>query len=457
VISTRPFLRVLITRRRASSAGPLSAYDALVQSGRLRADSGQRATVTLLQDLYTQTLTYRPPVAPVAEIDASATASSFWSRWKRPVESPAPEAAAAAAGSIMSQPQGLYLYGDVGTGKSFCMDLFFEHCTHVPLKRRTHFHAFMLDVHRRIHRWRHRPRSASPQSHDPIPPLADALAAESWLLCFDEFQVNDVADAAILHRLFRALYQRGIVVVSTSNRQPSDLYQNGLQRELFLPFIALVHERNVVHCLDSGVDYRLVGARDARCVYFVGGADATAKLEATFRDLVGDTPVQALSLRLTAADADSTRRLDVPRCAKGVAYFSFDELCVGALGAAEYITLANHFHTVFVHGVPRMTVRNKNEARRFIVLIDELYEHRCKLLCSAQSEPSGLFVGPAPIDSAQRAAIDRAVRDSVDDFELMFTGEEEAFMFARAQSRIMEMQATSYLTSKWRGTPHDQN
>lgn len=340
------------------------------------------------------------------------------------------------------------------------MDLFYEQCGHVALKRRTHFHAFMLDVHRRIHRWRHsRPRPSSTSgaaAHDPIPPLADALAGEAWLLCFDEFQVTDVADAAILHRLFRALYERGIVVVSTSNRQPRELYQNGLQRELFLPFIALVHERNVVHCLDSGVDYRLVGERDAqRRVFFVGGVDANRQLEAAFARLVGDTPVQALSLTLTANDADSNRRLEVPRCAKGVAYFSFDELCVAALGAAEYITLANHFHTVCVHSVPRMTVLNKNEARRFIVLIDELYEHRCKLLCAAQSEPRDLFVGPPPVDDAQRAAIDRAVRDSADDWQLMFTGEEEAFMFARAQSRIMEMQSTNYLTAKWRGTPHD--
>lgn len=348
-------------------------------------------------------------------------------------------------------PRGLYLHGSVGTGKSFCMDLFFDHCHHVKMKRRTHFHAFMLDVHRRIHHWRHRPRASHDTSFDPIPPLADSLASEAWLLCFDEFQVNDVADAAILHRLFRALYDRGIVVVSTSNRPPEDLYKHGLQRELFLPFIDLVRQRNIVHNLDSGVDYRLVGERASRVVYFVGTADANRQLEALFAQLVGSTPVRPMSLPLSSNDANSNRRLEVPRAAKGVAYFTFDELCCEAVGAAEYITLANNFHTVCLEGVPRMTINNKNEARRFIILIDELYEHRCKFACSARALPDALFAGPPAVSDERRAYIDKAVRESADNFEMLFTGEEEAFMFARAQSRLQEMQSSTYLEARWRG------
>jgi predicted ATPase len=157
--------------------------------------------------------------------------------------------------------------------------------------------------------------------------------------------------------------------------------------------------------------------------------------------------VRARSLALSANDASSNRRLEVPRAAKGVAYFTFDELCLDALGAAEYITLANHFHTVCVEGVPRMNVSNKNEARRFIILIDELYEHRCKFACSARAAPDSLFAGPPAVSAERRAYIDKAVRESADNFELLFTGEEESFMFARAQSRLQEMQTTAYLES----------
>jgi protein AFG1 len=221
-----------------------------------------------------------------------------------------------------------------------------------------------------------------------------------------------------------------------------------LQRELFLPFIDLVYERNIVHNLDSGVDYRLVGERAARSSILLAPPTPIVSSRQLFAQLVGSS---AGAARARSRSRPTTpARIAASRCRappRALPTFTFDELCLDALGAAEYITLANHFHTVCVEGVPRMNVANKNEARRFIILIDELYEHRCKFACSARAAPDSLFAGPPAVSAERRAYIDKAVRESADNFELLFTGEEEAFMFARAQSRLQEMQSTAYLES----------
>lgn len=311
-------------------------------------------------------------------------------------------------------PQGLYIFGPVGRGKSMLMDLFFDSApVAAEHKRRVHFHAFMLEVHQRLHAWRQRTKG---EEADPIPKLAAEIAAETWLLCFDEFQVSNIADAAILGRLFTSLFEDGVVVVATSNRAPHDLYLGGLQRELFLPFIALMQEKLDVIELEGGVDYRLLRLR-GKPVYHESLTPATAAaLDEAFATLSENGEDGA-------APAPSTlivqgRKLAVPLAAKGVARFTFAELCAQPLGAADYLALATHFHTLIVAGIPRLDRDRHNEAVRFMILIDALYEHKVNLICSAAVPPAGLY-----------------------------TEGDFAFEFQRTVSRLLEMQSDGYLTA----------
>jgi cell division protein ZapE len=304
--------------------------------------------------------------------------------------------------------QGLYIFGSVGTGKSMLMDLFFATAP-VAKKRRVHFNAFMLEVHESLHRWR---RQAS---GDPIPPLARAIAAETRLLCFDEFQVEDIADAMLLGRLFEALFEDGLVVVATSNYAPDDLYKDGLQRENFLPFIALIKERLDILELDSGKDYRRRLIQGLDLYHTPLGPAATAALDEAFARLTDSAPPAPLTLSFQG------RQLVVAKAAKGVACFRFAELCSEALGPADFLAIARRFHTVILDGVPRLSGEQRNEARRFITLIDELYEHRCKLVIAADDVPDRLYPEG-----------------------------DGAFDFRRAASRLMEMQSPGYLALEHR-------
>ena len=304
--------------------------------------------------------------------------------------------------------QGLYIFGSVGTGKSMLMDMFFAGAP-VAKKRRVHFNAFMLEVHQSLHRWR---REAS---GDPIPPLARSIAEEIRLLCFDEFQVEDIADAMLLGRLFEALFDDGIVVVATSNYAPDDLYKDGLQRENFLPFIAIKERLDILE-LDGGRDYRRRRIQDLDVYHTPLGMQATAALDAAFARLT-DSAVPAPTVL-----ALQGRRLELARTAKGVAYASFDELCRAPLGPADFLAIARHFHTLILDGVPRLSADLRNEARRFILLIDELYEHRCHLVIAADDVPDRLYPGG-----------------------------DGAFDFRRAASRLIEMQSSEYLAEEHRG------
>jgi cell division protein ZapE len=308
-------------------------------------------------------------------------------------------------------PRGLYIYGAVGRGKTMLMDMFFD-AVEAPLKRRTHFHAFMADAHARLHQWRQASKRGEATGEDPIAPVAAELAREASLLCFDEFSVRDIADAMILGRLFAALFAAGVVVVATSNVAPADLYKDGLNRALFLPFIALLSDRLEVVELDARTDYRLEKLKRAPVYYAPLGPKADAALDAAFLALTGHDKGEPARIELLG------RHLDVPQMIDGVARFDFGSLCRRPLGPADYLKIAQRFHTVVLDRIPALAPSERNEAKRFIILIDALYDMRVKLIASAAGEPETLCSGA---DGA------------------------EAFEFARTASRLYEMRSFDYL------------
>ena len=281
-------------------------------------------------------------------------------------------------------PAGVYLWGGVGRGKSMLMDLAFAEIAIEP-KRRVHFHEFMLDTHQRLRRARER------EEGDPIEPVAEAIAAEAKLLCFDEMQVTNPADAMILSRLFEKLLEEGVKIVTTSNRRTRDLYKDGLNRELFLPFIDLIERRMLVVAVDGPTDYRLDRLEGVEVWHVPNGPEATAALSRAFFQLT-DYPVEdRAKVPTEELDVGGGRALHVPKSLKGVAVFSFKRLCGEARGAADYLAIARRFHTVIIVGIPVMTREMRNEATRFVTLIDALYEHKVKLIAAADAEPSGLY------------------------------------------------------------------
>jgi cell division protein ZapE len=312
-------------------------------------------------------------------------------------------------GSGDGGPAGVYLWGGVGRGKSMLMDLAFAHIGAEP-KRRVHFNAFMLETHERLRVVRER------EEGDPIEPVAEQIAAEAKLLCFDEMQVTNPADAMILSRLFGKLIDAGVKVVTTSNRRPRDLYQGGLNRELFVPFIELIERRMLVVEVNGPTDYRLDRLTGVEVWHVPNGPEATAALSQAFFQLT-DYPVEDRA-RVPAEDIDvgGGRTLHVPKSLKGVAVFSFRRLCGEPRGAADYLAIARHFHTVIIVGIPVMGPDMRNEAARFVTLIDALYEHKVKLLAAADGEPDRLY--PAGNGS---------------------------FEFQRTVSRLEEMRSAEYL------------
>jgi len=302
-------------------------------------------------------------------------------------------------------PKGLYMWGGVGRGKSMMMDWFFE-AAQVKDKRRTHFHAFMLDVHARINAW----RKADKGSGDPIAPVAKDIAANAHLLCFDEFHVTDITDAMILSRLFEALWARGVVVVATSNRPPDDLYKHGLNRNLFEPFIDMMPEHLIIHEFVGETDHRLRQLTAAPVYYTPLGAEAEAGIEAAWKRLTGEAKAKETELTIQG------RSLILRRTAAGTARASFKRLCEQPLGPADYLRLSQAFQTLILENVPQMGPEKRNEAKRFVTLIDALYETRTKLVMSAEVEPKDLYVEG--------------------------TG---AFEFERTASRLIEMRSEDYL------------
>jgi cell division protein ZapE len=361
-----------------------AAYRAMIDDGRLRPDAAQAAAVGVLARLE-------------GEINAAGEPSFL---------------------TFLNKPKahrGVYLWGPVGRGKSMLMDLFFETAP-AARKRRAHFHAFMAEVHGLIDQWRkgdaaaRRERFGQHKGDDPIVPTADVIAGEARLLCFDELHVTDIADAMILGRLFEALFARGVTLVATSNRPPGDLYKDGINRELFTPFIDMLKERLEVVFVGGPVDFRLDRLRGERVYFSPFGPAAEAGFEALWRNLLDGAPELGATLDVQG------RRLVLPRAAGGLLRTSFASLCAQALGAADYLAIAARFHTVFLEGVPRLSPERRNEAARFTTLIDALYEAGTKLIVLAAAEPGELY-----------KAGDRA------------------FEFERTVSRLQEMRSADYV------------
>lgn len=359
----------------------LDRYAALVAGGELRVDPAQAAAAERLATL-------------ASDLESTRRRGGLLSR---------------AFGRTPDAPRGVYLWGGVGRGKSMLMDLFFA-CLAIERKRRVHFHAFMAEVHDRLRVEREK------EAGDPIPPVAAALADDVRLLAFDELVVNNMADAAILSRLFTEMFARGVTIVATSNRAPTDLYKDGLNRHLFLPFIDLIGEKMDVIALNGATDYRLDQLGSGETWHVPNGPEATAAISAAFFRLTDFDPADRDHVPSEDLAIPGGRTLHVPKSLKGVGVFSFKRLCGEPRGVPDYLAIARHFHTVIIVGIPRMGPDNRNEAARFMTLIDALYEHKVKLLASADAEPDDLYVAG-----------------------------DGAFEFERTASRLMEMRSADYL------------
>lgn len=362
----------------------LELYRERLELGELEEDAAQAEAAELLDDLAARLAAWHPGRVKLL---------SIFSR-------PRP-----------NSPRGLYVHGSVGRGKTMLMDLFFEAVDFTP-KTRHHFHEFMAGVHERIGRARHA------VDGDPIPYVASEMAAEAGLLCFDEFHVTDIADAMILGRLFKGLFEKGVVVVATSNREPADLYKNGLNRQLFLPFIHLIEDHLDVFELRSAKDFRLEKLAGLPLYFSPVDEAARREMDNHWRRLTGGHPGEPRILEVMG------RQVPVPLASMGVARFDFVDVCDRPLGANDYLHIAHAFHTVILDGVPVLNATRRNEARRFITLIDTLYDNGVCLILSAEAEPCDLY----------------PKGDGAD-------------LFERTSSRLMEMRSAAYLTNHARRSP----
>ena len=374
----------------STGKGPLANLAARRAAGEIHADPVQEKIVLRLQAIHDQL----GALAAAQPVKTGFLARLGFGHAPKPPEG----------------PHGLYIWGSVGRGKSMLMDLFFADAP-VAKKRRVHFHEFMLEVQARLHRRREELASkGAPPESDTIVPIAREIAAETRLLCFDEFQVTNIADAMILGRLFETLFEEGITVIATSNRAPDDLYKNGLQRDRFLPFIELVKQRLEVLELGGAQDYRMGRLRELDLYLTPLGGWATKKLDEAFRALSNGADGEPRVLRTQGRD------VEVPRAAPGVAMAHFMDWCAKPMGAADFLCIADSFHTVIVAEIPKMGPDSQDKAVRFVTMIDTFYEKKVKFICSAATSPASLYPEG-----------------------------DGSFEFQRTVSRLMEMQSPEYL------------
>lgn len=374
---------------------PIACYQAMIECGELKEDAIQAMIVDKFQFLH-------QALKDAEKAPDDGFLSKIFGKPK-----------------AVSPVKGLYIYGDVGRGKSMLMDLFFD-LAPVKEKRRVHFHAFMLEIHKEMHEWRYmdvkdRLEKYSTKDDDPIPPLARKISISSRLLCFDEFQVTDVTDAMILGRLFSALWERGVTLVLTSNREPDNLYKDGLNRGLFIPTIELIKEKLDVEALDGPTDYRLERMKGIEVYHHPLGDVATEALSNSFWRLTDHEVDDRTEVGPDDIEVQG-RILHIPVASRGVAVVSFKKMCGVALGSADYLALAWKYHTVIMVGIPKLGVENRNEAKRFVTFIDALYENNVKFLCCAEVPP-----------------------------EKLYAEGHGHFEFQRTVSRLMEMQSKEYL------------
>lgn len=403
------------------------AYVNLVENGQLQRDELQESVVARLETLCTELQSHQdaPPESIFTRLFSSKKKEA---------------------------PCGIYLYGSVGCGKTMLMDMLYENIS-LTKKRRLHFNEFMIDVHKRIHAFKlaaprpdHSDKTARPL--DPIPPVASKISDEIMFLCFDEFQVTDVADALIMKRLFTCLFEKGIVVMATSNRHPKDLYKNGLQRPSFLPFIPILEKHCEVIHLASTIDYRSVDLSMIPGVFFDSNDPKTiSQLNESFRILCENEERAGFALAPKTLVVFG-RDLVVEKACGNVASFTFDELCMRALGAVDYITIAQAFNTIIIENIPVLGLKRKVEIKRFIVLIDNLYDAHVRIICSAERPIRDIF------DTTGDSGQDEDFRLIMDDLGIklgdqdsgssLFTFEEEIFAMKRTVSRLTEMMSESY-------------
>jgi cell division protein ZapE len=360
-----------------------STYNALIEQGSIKNDPAQKQVIQELQKLEEELCIYE-----------RSQEKGFLTKLLSPT---------------LPTPTGLYIFGEVGRGKSMVMDLFFENSTTIK-KRRVHFHAFMIEVHEELHKI----RNTKQATKDPIFKIAKKIADNSLLLCLDEFHVTDITDAMIIGRLFSALFDEGVIIVATSNRAPDNLYQDGLQRENFLPFIEILKQKTKTLELASPTDYRLDRIKSIATVYYIpldNGADEFIK--DSFAQLTNNAKIESADIHVKG------RIITLNYTHNDVALVSFEEMCTKPLGAEDYLEIAMEFTTILISGIPVMNAEKRNEAKRFVTFIDTLYEHNTKIICTAGESPQNLY-----------------------------TEGSGAFEFQRTVSRLMEMQSQDYWHSQ---------